>query len=127
MSRQDFFYICVGHLKDRKFCQPDTDEAATAAAKRKADLEREIEAVKKEYEEKQKRKKEKRTEKEKAKDKGSKKDAEEEDKQDEKDKDDKVRQRSFCGEPIAECDTRSKSCPNQSRRRKPIKGRASIR
>ncbi|PSN63859.1 DUF1742-domain-containing protein [Corynespora cassiicola Philippines] len=95
-DNKDFFYICVGHLSDRGFCQPDADEVAAAAARqKKEDLEREIEIVKKEYEERQKRKREKRKEKEKDKDKekekDSKKEEEEEDKADEKAKDDKVR------------------------------------
>ncbi|OCL01774.1 DUF1742-domain-containing protein [Glonium stellatum] len=107
-DNKDFFYICVGHLKDRGFCQADADEVAAATAKkRQEDLDREIEKVKQEYEEKQKRKKEKRKQKEKDKDKdedskkqdadskkqdgNSKKKDEDEDKQDEKDKDDKIK------------------------------------
>lgn len=99
-DNKDFFYICVGHLKDRAFCQADADEVAAAAAKKtKEELDREIEKVKQEYEEKQKRKKEKRKQKDKDKDKDkgkdkdrdSKKQDEDEDKQDEKDKDDKIK------------------------------------
>ncbi|ORX98536.1 VPS4-associated protein 1 [Clohesyomyces aquaticus] len=92
-DNKDFFYICVGHLQDSKFCQPDADEVAAAAArKRKEQLDREVEAVKKEYEEKQKRKLEKRKEqkKDKDKDKYSKKQDDEDDKRDEKAKDDKI-------------------------------------
>ncbi|OCK75516.1 DUF1742-domain-containing protein [Lepidopterella palustris CBS 459.81] len=93
-DNKDFFYICVGHLKDRGFCIADEDEvAATAARKRKEELDREIEKVKQEYEEKQKRRKEKRKEKEKEKEKDKEKDSkkadEDEDTKDEKDKDDK--------------------------------------
>jgi hypothetical protein len=82
-------------LSDRGFCQPDADEVAAAAAqKKKEELGREIEIVKKEYEEKKKLKQEKRKEKEKAKDKESEKEAKkkdgEEDVADEKAKDDKV-------------------------------------
>lgn len=92
---QDFFYICTGHLTDRGFCQPEADEAKRVAdQKKQEELDREIEAVKKEYEEKQKIKREKRKGKEKEKDKEKEKEArtkeEDEDKQDEKAKDDKV-------------------------------------
>ncbi|MCJ1283845.1 hypothetical protein MMC26_003176 [Xylographa opegraphella] len=50
---KDFFYACRGHLKDRGFCSPVVDEAA----KKKEELNREIEIVKKEYEEKLAKKK----------------------------------------------------------------------
>ncbi|KAF2184297.1 DUF1742-domain-containing protein [Zopfia rhizophila CBS 207.26] len=93
-DNKDFFYICIGHLKDRGFCQPDQDEAAAAAARKKEGLDREIETVKKEYEEKQKRKREKHKEKDKDNDKDSKKKDEEEDKKDEKEKDDKIKELS---------------------------------
>jgi hypothetical protein len=91
---QDFFYICIGHLADRKFCVPDTEEAAAAEArKKKEELDREIELVKKEYEEKQKLKREKRKSKDKGKekDKDTEKKEEEEDKKEEDVKDAKVR------------------------------------
>jgi hypothetical protein len=55
---QDFFFVCPSHLKDKAFCSPIIDEAALAAKKKK-ELEAEVERVKKEFEEKQKRKKEK--------------------------------------------------------------------
>lgn len=58
MSVQDWFYVCAGHLKDTGFCTPKIDHAAIEARKKK-ELEEEIERVKKEYEEKQKKKKEK--------------------------------------------------------------------
>lgn len=96
-DNKDFFYICVGHLSDRGFCQPDADEVAAAAArKKKEELDREIELVKKEYEEKQKTKREKRKakEKEKEKDKDAKKADEDEDRDDEKVKDDKIKELS---------------------------------
>ncbi|KAF2490917.1 DUF1742-domain-containing protein [Lophium mytilinum] len=100
-DNKDFFYICVGHLKDRQFCRADEDEVAAAAAKKaKEELDREIEKVKQEYEEKQKRKKEKRKEKakekgkDKEKDKDAKKNDDEEDTKDEKAKDDKIKQLS---------------------------------
>lgn len=94
---QDHFYICVGHLKDRGFCQPIVDEAEAAAQKKRQELEQEIEKVKKEYEEKQKRKAEKRKQKKKddkdkkTDEKKEQKESEEvEDAQDEKEKEDKV-------------------------------------
>ncbi|KAF1960203.1 DUF1742-domain-containing protein [Byssothecium circinans] len=102
-DNKDFFYICVGHLSDKGFCQPDADEAAAAAArKKKEELDREIEKVKKEYDEKQKLKKEKRKEKDKGKDKDKDKDKdkeekkaeEEQDKDDEKAKDEKIKELS---------------------------------
>lgn len=67
-SAQDFFYVCVGHLKDRGFCSPIIDEAAVAAKKKK-EMEAEVERVKLEFEEKQKKKKEKEKEKDKDQDK----------------------------------------------------------
>ncbi|KAK7732947.1 hypothetical protein SLS57_000891 [Botryosphaeria dothidea] len=96
-SSKDFFYICPGHLKDRGFCEPDADEAAAVAEKKKKeDMDREIQKIKEEYEEKQRRKKEKRKQKEKdkgkdkEKDKEAKKDEDDEDKKDEKERDDKA-------------------------------------
>ncbi|KAJ4365276.1 hypothetical protein N0V83_008895 [Neocucurbitaria cava] len=98
-NNKDFFYICVGHLSDKGFCQPDADEAAAITAqKKKEELDREIDSVKKEYEEKQKLKREKRKGKDKEKDKKKEKEAkdkeEDEDKQDEKAKDDKIKELS---------------------------------
>jgi hypothetical protein len=55
---QDWFYVCPAHLKDTGFCTPKIDQAAIEARK-KRELEEEIERVKKEYEEKQKKKKDK--------------------------------------------------------------------
>ncbi|MCJ1392230.1 hypothetical protein MMC18_005097 [Xylographa bjoerkii] len=52
-DNKDFFYACRGHLKDRGFCSPVIDEAA----KKKEELDREIELVKKDYEEKLAKKK----------------------------------------------------------------------
>lgn len=80
-------------MTDRGFCQPDAEEAASIdAQKKKEELDREIEAVKKEYDEKQRLKREKRKEKDKDKKKDSdtKEKEEAEDKQDEKAKDEKV-------------------------------------
>ncbi|KAK3988782.1 VPS4-associated protein 1 [Cladorrhinum sp. PSN332] len=57
-DNKDWFYVCLGHLKDKGFCTPKIDHAAIEARKKK-ELEDEIERVKKEYEERQKKKKEK--------------------------------------------------------------------
>ncbi|KAG9197908.1 hypothetical protein B5807_03613 [Epicoccum nigrum] len=101
-NNKDFFYVCVGHLSDRGFCQPDADEAAgIAERKKKEDMDREIEAVKKEYEEKQRLKKEKRKAKDKDKDKETKKAEDEEDKKDEKAKEDKIKELSKTGDAAA--------------------------
>lgn len=85
-------------MKDRGFCEPEADEAAALAEKKKKeDMDREIQKIKEEYEEKQRRKKERRKEKEadkgkdKEKDKEEKKDEEEQDKKDEKERDDKIK------------------------------------
>ncbi|KKY32639.1 hypothetical protein UCDDA912_g07403 [Diaporthe ampelina] len=69
-DKQDFFYVCPSHLKDRGFCSPIIDQAAIDA-KKKQDMEAEVERVKKEYEERQRKKKE---ESEKSKDKDKDKD-----------------------------------------------------
>lgn len=68
LYKQDFFYICPVHLKDKGFCSPIIDEAAVAAKKKK-EMEAEIERVKQEFEEKQKKKKDKEKDKDKDKDK----------------------------------------------------------
>ena len=79
---KDFFYICPSHLKDRNFALPTDDEAkAIADRKKKEELDREIEAVKKEYEEKMKKKQQK---KDKSKDKDKDKDAKGKEKDDKK-------------------------------------------
>lgn len=57
-ENKDFFYVCPTHLKDRGFCSPIIDQDAVAAKKKK-EMEEELERVKKEYEEKQRKKKEK--------------------------------------------------------------------
>ncbi|KAF2117720.1 VPS4-associated protein 1 [Lophiotrema nucula] len=98
-DNKDYFYICVAHLKDRGFCQPDAEEvAAEAARKKKEELDKEIEKVKKEYDEKQARKREKRKEKtkekNKEKEKDTKKQEEDEDTKDEKEKEDKIKELS---------------------------------
>ncbi|KAL8689814.1 MAG: hypothetical protein Q9218_004599 [Villophora microphyllina] len=97
-DQKDHFYVCPGHLKDRGFCTPIIDEAEAAAKKKKEDLDREIELIKKEYEEKLKKRKKskesKKPEKDSEKSKGndtesSKKDETDDDKKAEKEKDDK--------------------------------------
>ena len=35
IQRQDYFYVCPGHLKDRGFATPIVDEAEAAAKKKK--------------------------------------------------------------------------------------------
>ncbi|THX13348.1 DUF1742-domain-containing protein [Aureobasidium pullulans] len=92
---KDFFYICPSHLKDRNFALPTDDEAkAIADRKKKEELDREIEAVKKEYEEKMKKKQQK---KDKSKNKDKDKDAKDKEKddkksdQEEKERDDKIK------------------------------------
>lgn len=55
-EKQDFFYVCPVHLKDTRFATPIVDEAAIAAKKKK-EMDEELERVKKEYEEKQRKKK----------------------------------------------------------------------
>ncbi|KAJ8123487.1 hypothetical protein ONZ43_g579 [Nemania bipapillata] len=72
-DKQDFFYVCQIHLKDTGFCSPIIDHEAIAAKKKK-EMDEEIERVKKEYEEKQRKKKEKESEKEAEKDKEKEKD-----------------------------------------------------
>ncbi|KAI1421733.1 DUF1742-domain-containing protein [Xylaria sp. FL1777] len=79
-DKQDFFYVCLAHLKDRGFCSPIIDHDAVAAKKKK-EMDEEVEKVKREYEEKQRKKKEKEAEKETEKDK-------EKEKKDSKEKDD---------------------------------------
>ncbi|KAI4137023.1 MAG: hypothetical protein L6R39_007510 [Caloplaca ligustica] len=101
-DQKDHFYICPGHLKDKGFCTPMVDEAEVAAKKKKAELDREIEVIKKEYEEKVKKRKKSKDSKQKDKDKdkdkpkdekaeSSKKSDEAEDEKAEKEKNDKVR------------------------------------
>ncbi|KUI58302.1 hypothetical protein VP1G_05596 [Cytospora mali] len=82
-EKQDFFYVCPSHLKDRWFCSPIIDQAA-ADAKKKKELEEEVERVKKEYEERQRKKREKEdSAKSKDKDKDTEKEKEGADKKDE--------------------------------------------
>lgn len=83
---QDFFYVCLIHLKDRNFCTPKIDEEALKA-KKERELAEEKEKVMKEYQEKQKKKKEK-EEKAKNKDKDEKKEDEKDSKKEDKKKED---------------------------------------
>ncbi|KAI0406363.1 DUF1742-domain-containing protein [Xylaria palmicola] len=84
-DKQDFFYVCPAHLKDRGFCTPIIDHDAVAAKKKK-EMDDEVERLKKEYEEKQRKKKEKEADKEKDKDKD--KEKQKDDDKDEKKKED---------------------------------------
>lgn len=61
-DKKDFFYICSSHLKDVQFCAPKIDKEA-AEARRKKELEEEVERVKKEWEERKKKKEEKKSDK----------------------------------------------------------------
>lgn len=79
-DNDDWFHICPGHLKDRKFAIAK-DEQELAEKKRQEELDKEIEAVKKEFDEKVKRKAEKRKVKDED---GKKKDEKEKKKKDEK-------------------------------------------
>jgi hypothetical protein len=80
----DWFHICAGHLTDRKFAIPK-DEEDLAKKKREEDLNKEVEALKKEYEEKLRKKAEKREAKNKDKDAEKDKKKEDEQKEDQKD------------------------------------------
>lgn len=53
-DRQDHFYVCQSHANDRGFCSPIVDEAEVAARKKKEEMNREIEIIKKEYDDKRK-------------------------------------------------------------------------
>ncbi|MCJ1369473.1 hypothetical protein MMC20_000684 [Loxospora ochrophaea] len=94
-DNKDFFYVCLGHLKDRNFCSPIVDDAEVAAKKKKEDLDREIELIKREYEEKLKKRKAKDGKakaKDSDKDKDKEKEADEdEDKKAEEEKDEKIK------------------------------------
>ncbi|TGJ87251.1 hypothetical protein E0Z10_g1560 [Xylaria hypoxylon] len=67
-DKQDFFYACPAHLQDRGFCSPIIDHDAIAAKKKK-EMDEEVERLRSEYEEKLRKKREKEAEKEKDKDK----------------------------------------------------------
>ncbi|TKA23488.1 hypothetical protein B0A50_07515 [Salinomyces thailandicus] len=74
-DQDDYFYLCAGHLKDNKFAIAK-DAEDLAEKQRKADLDKEIEAVKREYEEKMRKKLDRKRQKEVEKD-GSKQEKEE--------------------------------------------------
>ena len=77
-EQDDWFHVCPGHLKDPKFAIAK-DEKDLAEKKRQEELDKEIEAVKKEFEEKMRKKLARRKQKE----------YEKEDKEEEKKKDEK--------------------------------------
>jgi Skp family chaperone for outer membrane proteins len=106
---QDFFYICAGHLTDHNFAIPDKDEvAAVEARKKNAELDAEIEKVKKEYSEKMRKKAEKRQEKEKD---GKEKDGKEKDgKEKSKDEEKKEADEDNAGEKERDEKVRYASC-----------------
>lgn len=56
-DRQDHFYVCQSHANDRGFCSPIVDEVEVVARKKKEEMGREIELIKKEYEENRKKSK----------------------------------------------------------------------
>ncbi|KEZ40917.1 hypothetical protein SAPIO_CDS7809 [Scedosporium apiospermum] len=85
LAKADFFYVCVAHLKDRNFCTPIIDQAAIDAKKKK-ELDEEVERVKKEYEERKKKKEEEKKKKEEE-EKGKEKSKDDKGKEKEKDKD----------------------------------------
>lgn len=94
-DNSDYFYICPGHLTDSKFAiAKDADDLAKK--KREAEIEKEIEAVKKEFEEKMRKKLDRRKQKEHEKDgdkpKGEKKKEDNEDEKDERDKEEKLKE-----------------------------------
>lgn len=67
---RDFFYVCAGHLSDRGFATPVSQDGTPAPVPPKrddAELQREIEKVKEEYEAKVKAKAKKKKQKEKSK------------------------------------------------------------
>ena len=90
-DQDDWFHVCPGHLTDRKFAMPK-DAEDLAEKKRKEELDKEIETVKKEFEEKMRKKLARRKQKEYEKEdkKEEKKKEEKEDEKDEKDKEEKL-------------------------------------
>ncbi|KAK5680053.1 hypothetical protein LTS10_008003 [Elasticomyces elasticus] len=106
-DQDDYFYICPGHLKDPKFATAK-DAEDLAEKKRKEELDKEIEAVKKEFEEKMKRKMDRRKQKEHEKKDGKEekkkdgKDADKEDEKDEKEKEERLKVLEGKKDPAAE-------------------------
>lgn len=95
-DQDDWFHICAGHLSDRKFAIPK-DEEDLAEKKRKEELDKEIEAVKKEFKEKMRKKLARRKQKEYEKEgeketKKAEKEKEEEDAKEEKEKEAKLKE-----------------------------------
>ncbi|KAF2721444.1 DUF1742-domain-containing protein [Polychaeton citri CBS 116435] len=97
-EKDDYFYVCPGHLKDRKFAIPKDEEDQAEKARKEA-LEKEIELVKKEYEAKIAKKLEKRTGKEAEKDGKKNNDEAKDDDKDEKEKEEKLKELEAKKEP----------------------------
>ncbi|GAB7361515.1 hypothetical protein MBLNU230_g1571t1 [Neophaeotheca triangularis] len=95
VEQDDWFHICPGHLKDRKFAIPKDGEDL-AEKKRKEELEKEIELVKKEFDEKARKKADKRKKKDDEKDGKKKEDTQDaekkQDETDEKAKEEKLKE-----------------------------------
>ena len=102
-SRQDHFYVCLGHLKDKGFASPVVDPEEAAAKKKKEEMDREIELIKEEYEEKLKKQKNKKKDKEEDK-KGK------EDKKKEQGNDDDAKVEKEKDEKVSSCGSLSLSC-----------------
>jgi hypothetical protein len=120
MKQQDFFYVCPAHLRDAGFCTPKIDKEAEEARKKK-ELEAEVERVKKEYEEKQRKKKEEKEKKDKDKDK--KEEGKEKKEEDKETKGDEVSWAVRVGEAVESADgcvylRRRKSPSRRSHRRR---------
>lgn len=96
-ENDDWFHVCPGHLKDNKFAIAK-DAEDLAEKKRQEELDKEIEAVKKEFEEKMRKKLDRRKQKEYEKEyekegkKEEKKKEEKQDEADEKEKEDKLKE-----------------------------------
>ena len=96
-DNKDFFYTCTGHLLDRGFAIPVVDEAEEERKRKKEELDKAIEEVKKEWEEKVKKRRKDKKERDKDKDKAN----DEKEKTEEKEKDEKLKK--------LECDAAPKS------------------
>jgi len=113
-DNRDFFYVCDGHLKDTGFASPIVDKDAEEAKKKREDMAKAIEEVKKEYEEKQRKKKDKKDKKD-----DEKKDSKNEEQKDEKERDEKVMKVFSLSRSPAEDSTRSRrSNPMAQQRRR---------
>jgi len=92
---RDFFYTCAGHLADRGFATAVVDREEEERARRKEELDRAVEEVKREWEEKLKKRKKAAKDKDKEKDKdkgeGKEDDGKEKEKTEEKEKDEKIK------------------------------------